>query len=143
VRYAGQSYELSVAATPRFVEDFHRAHHQAYGHGEARRPVEIVNVRCRAVGRSPEIALPRIAKGRAGSRPAVLTRTKCYLSGRSGEVALYERQALRSGHCFSGPAIITEYSATSLVPEGWRARVDAYGQIHLTMSGKNARRHGR
>jgi N-methylhydantoinase A len=143
VRYAGQSYELSVAATPRFVEDFHRAHDQAYGHGEARRPVEIVNVRCRAVGRSPEIALPRIAKGRAGSRPAVLTRTKCYLSGRSGEVALYERQALRSGHCFSGPAIITEYSATSLVPEGWRARVDAYGQIHLTMSGKNARRHGR
>jgi N-methylhydantoinase A len=143
VRYAGQSYELSVAATPRFVEDFHRAHDQAYGHGQAQRPVEIVNVRCRAVGRSPEIALPRIAKGRAGSAPPALTRTKCYLSGRSREVALYERQALRSGHTLSGPAIIAEYSATSLVPEGWRARVDAYGQIHLTMSGKNAGRHGR
>ena len=25
----------------------------------------------------------------------------------------------------------------------WRAQVDSYGQIHLTMSGKNARRHGR
>jgi N-methylhydantoinase A len=143
VRYVGQAYELSVAATPRFVDDFHRAHEQAYGHAETQRSVEIVNVRCRAVGRSPEIALPRIAKARAGAAPPARIRTMSYLSGKNREVPLYDRQTLRAGHTFSGPAIVAEYSATSLVPDGWRARVDTYGQIHLAMSGKSARRHGR
>jgi N-methylhydantoinase A len=142
-RYVGQAYELSIAATPRFVEDFHRAHEQAYGHAETERPVEIVNVRCRAVGLSPEIELPRIPKTRAGSAPPALTRTTSYLSGKNRQVPLYDRQTLRAGHTFSGPAIIAEYSATSLVPDGWWARVNAYGQIHLTMSGQHARRHGR
>ncbi|HEU0369365.1 MAG TPA: hydantoinase/oxoprolinase family protein [Candidatus Acidoferrum sp.] len=143
VRYVGQAYELSVAATPRFVDDFHRGHEQAYGHAETQRSVEIVNVRCRAVGRSPEIALPRIAKARAGAAPPARTWTVSYWSGKNREVPLYDRQTLRAGHTFSGPAIVAEYSATSLVPDGWRARVDAYGQIHLAMSGKSARRHGR
>jgi N-methylhydantoinase A len=143
VRYVGQAYELSVAATSEFVEAFHRAHEQAYGYAQTQRPVEIVNVRCRAIGLSPEIALPAIAKTRPGQAPPVLERTASYLSGRNRQVPLYDRQTLRAGHTFSGPAIITEYSATSLVPEDWRAQVDTYGQIHLTMSGKNARRHGR
>jgi N-methylhydantoinase A len=142
VRYVGQAYELSVAATPRFVRDFHRAHERAYGHAETQRPVEIVNVRCRAVGRSPEIALPRIAKAQAGAAAPAGIWTTSYLSGRRREVPLYDRQTLRAGHTFSGPAIIAEYSATSLLPDGWRARVDAYGQIHLMMSGKSARPHG-
>jgi len=142
VRYVGQAYELSVQATAHFVEDFHRAHEHAYGHAEPRRPVEIVNVRCRAIGLSPEITLPRIPKSRAGAAPFALAKVKCFLTGRGREIPLYDRQALRWGHSFAGPAIITEYSATSLLPRNWRARVDVYGQIHLKMSPKNARRHG-
>jgi N-methylhydantoinase A len=143
VRYVGQAYELSVAAGPRFVEAFHRAHEQAYAHAEPHRPVEIVNVRCRATGLSPTMKLPRIPSARAGSAPSPSAAVKCFLSGTSREVPLYDRQTLRSGQGFAGPAIIAEYSATSLVPDGWQARVDAYGQIHLALSGKTARRHGR
>ena len=54
----------------------------------------------------------------------------------------YERAKFRHGHEFSGPAIITEYSATSIVPAGWRARVDAYGQIHVNKRAKSGMRHG-
>jgi len=142
VRYIGQAYELSVAAGARFVAAFHRAHEQAYGHADARRPVEIVNVRCRAVGVSPRIELPRIGKVRAGSSPPAAAIAKCFLSGASREMPFYERAQLRHGHEFSGPAIITEYSATSIVPVGWRARVDAYGQIHVTQRLKSRMRHG-
>ncbi|HET8965763.1 MAG TPA: hydantoinase/oxoprolinase family protein [Candidatus Acidoferrum sp.] len=143
VRYVGQAYELSVIAGPHFVEAFHRAHEQAYGHAESRRAIEIVNVRCRAIGISLPVKLPRIMKAQAGSLPSPAARVECFLSGRSGQVPLYDRQTLRRGHTFLGPAIISEYSATSLVPENWRARIDAYGQIHLTMARENARRHGR
>jgi len=143
VRYVGQAYELSVAASSRFVEDFHRAHEQTYAHAELKRPVEIVNVRCRAVGLSPGIALPRIPKARTASARSLATSVECHLSGGSREVSLYDRQHLRWGHAFSGPAIIAEYSATSLVPAGWQGRVDAYGQIHLTRVRQTARRHDR
>jgi N-methylhydantoinase A len=59
------------------------------------------------------------------------------------QAALFERESLRAGHRFSGPAIIVEYSATALVPAGWTARVDAFGQIRLSTSRKTARRHAR
>src|SRR5215467_11758738 len=130
VRYVGQAYELSVAAGAQFVAAFHRAHQQAYGHADPGRPVEIVTVRCRAEGLSPGIRLPRLGRAR-GRVPQAKLQASCFLSGRYRKVPLYEREALSRGHEFLGPAIISEYSATSLVPAGWRARVDRYGQIRL------------
>ena len=53
VRYVGQAYDLSVSMTGDFVAAFHRAHERAYGHADATRPIEIVNVRCRATGFLP------------------------------------------------------------------------------------------
>ena len=50
VRYRGQSYELSIP----FSEDIHNtfdAHHQkAYGYSRPDAPLEIVNIRVRAIG---------------------------------------------------------------------------------------------
>jgi len=143
VRYVGQAYNLSVPAESQFLATFHRAHEQAYGHADPRRPVEIVNVRCRAIGVSPRIELPKIANVRPGTRTTANVVANSFLSGKNREAPIYEREALCHGHEFAGPAIITEYSATSLVPANWRARVDAYGQIHLSFAGKSERRHGR
>jgi hypothetical protein len=36
--------------------------------------------------------------------------------------------------------VISEYSATTLVPHGWSGRVDAYGQILLTPKSKRVAR---
>jgi N-methylhydantoinase A/oxoprolinase/acetone carboxylase beta subunit len=66
----------------------------------------------------------------------------CILDGRQQTAALIDREQLRSGDSFAGPAVISEYSATTLVPAGWQAKVDAYGQILLTKSEKS-RRHAR
>jgi N-methylhydantoinase A len=139
LRYIGQAYDLSVPASADFITAFHQAHERAYGHADPRRAVEIVNVRCRATGLSPRIELPRV--GRA--HPPVEQKIKCHLDGRAVQASLFERRSLRAGHQFSGPAIIVEYSATALVPAGWMARVDAFGQIHLSTSLKTGRRHAR
>jgi N-methylhydantoinase A/oxoprolinase/acetone carboxylase beta subunit len=45
---------------------------------------------------------------------------------------LYDRTRLRAGNRFSGPAIVAEYSATTVVPPGWRARLDAFENILMT-----------
>ena len=141
LRYVGQAYDLSVPASADFVAEFHRAHERAYGHADPHRPVEIVNVRCRATGSSRRIELPRIGRVAAGTHPPAERKIKCCFVGRAVQASLYEREKLRAGHQFSGPAIVVEYSATSLIPAGWLARVDAYGQIRLLNFTKNTRRH--
>jgi N-methylhydantoinase A len=141
LRYVGQAYHLSVPEKADFVTAFHRAHERAYGHADAQRPVEIVNVRCRATGLSPKFELPTAPRSRAAQAIPAQS-VGCYLDGRRTEAALYEREKLCAGEYFSGPAIVAEYSATSIVPAGWDARVDSHGQIHLSQSRKNARRHG-
>jgi N-methylhydantoinase A len=143
LRYVGQAYDLSVPAGADFITAFHRAHERAYGHADPHRPVEIVNLRCRATASSRRIELPRIRRVAAGTQPPAEGKIKCYFGGCLFQAWLYEREKLGAGHQFSGPAIVVEYSATSLVPAGWLARVDAYGQIRLSTSTKSTRHHVR
>ena len=143
IRYVGQAYDLSVPDHRDFVAAFHRAHERAYGHADPERPTEIVNVRCRATGLSPRMNLPRIKRTRSSSPVRAERKVNSFFSGRPMRASLYERKTLQAGYQFSGPAIIVEYSATSLVPSGWRAEVDAYGQILLSRTNKVSRRHAR
>jgi N-methylhydantoinase A len=143
LRYIGQAYDLSVPVSGDVVRAFHRAHERVYGHADPTRPVEIVNVRCRATGISPRISMVKIDSARSGSSPKPAGRAKCHFNGRTVSAGLYQREKLKAGQQFAGPAIVTEYSATSLVPLGWRASVDAYGQILLTNGIKSARDHAR
>jgi N-methylhydantoinase A len=46
--------------------------------------------------------------------------------------AFHDRAKLRPGHYFTGPAILVEYGATSFLPPGWRAVVDAWENIQFT-----------
>jgi N-methylhydantoinase A len=45
--------------------------------------------------------------------------------------AIYDRSRLHAGNRIPGPAIVTEYSATSLIPPGWSALVDRNGNLIL------------
>ncbi|MFN2216105.1 MAG: hydantoinase/oxoprolinase family protein, partial [Anaerolineales bacterium] len=53
MRYPGQSYELITPFTTTFKEDFHALHQGKYGYSRPDYPVEIVNLRVRAVGKVP------------------------------------------------------------------------------------------
>jgi N-methylhydantoinase A len=52
-------------------------------------------------------------------------------SGRHGNAALHERAALGPGMSLDGPALIVEDGTTTVVPQGFRARINALGQIVL------------
>ena len=67
VRYVGQSYEVTIPATPDFAEAFHTEHYRLYGHSNVSWPVELVNVRLRAVGRVERPKLPTVEE--AGDIP--------------------------------------------------------------------------
>lgn len=133
VRYKGQSFELEIKWRPRMsvAESFHSAHHLRYGYAQSENAVEIVSARLRSAGLVEKLKTHRAArwkgKGRA-YRPSDYATV--YFSGRKGErTAVYKRDELKAGARLVSPCIVTEYSATTLVPVGARARVDAYGNI--------------
>jgi N-methylhydantoinase A len=131
LRYAGQAYELEVPAGPRPAEAFRRAHERLYGYALEDRPIELVCLRARVragLGTGTDAPRPRRraapAAARAGTRRA-------HLGGRWCRATLWRREALRPGHVLEGPAIVEEYSGTTLVPPGWRLQVTAGGHLEL------------
>jgi N-methylhydantoinase A len=132
MRYFGQAYELNVPAEGNIIAAFHRAHEMRYGYHNDERKIEIVNVRCRASGITGKPRTAKIAARRRGQRAAPSRATTLVFGGRAQNAKSYFRGELFANDHFSGPAVVTEYSATTLIPPGWHARVDEYGQLLLS-----------
>lgn len=136
MRYVGQAYELSVPESGDFLAAFHKAHERRYGYADALRAAEVVNVRARLIGVTdqPKLDRPRLAK-RGNRAPAVEVRRSLF-GGRAFQTPVYDRTRLTPGHNFIGPTIISEYSATTVVPPGWRGKVDSWGNLILTQGSR-------
>jgi N-methylhydantoinase A len=132
LRYRGQSYELTVPFTRAYLSSFHKLHERRYGHFDAKRSVEVVNVRSTFFGRAPKIRFSRMSKTRGIARPLEVTRA--WFGGRAYKTRIYDRKDLFFGHVLKGPAIIGEYSATTLVPPDFVCRVDAFGNLVLRVA---------
>jgi N-methylhydantoinase A len=59
LRYAGQSFELTVPIQDDVAEAFHRAHEERYGYADRGRELELVAVRTAETTPGPEFDLPR------------------------------------------------------------------------------------
>jgi N-methylhydantoinase A len=115
-RYHGQSHELRIDAHD-WIRAFHAAHARRYGHANADAVVEAVTVRVDAT--SPPSVLPPFA-------------AESMNQGQPGTLEVWSENLWRTARVqprhdlpqekVVGPAIITEYSATTWVPEGWQLR---------------------
>ncbi len=134
LRYQGQGFELTVDWAPDFVDRFHREHERKYGYADRTRTVEVVNVRVRVVIRSayPEIR-ERLAQTGDGGE-AVVAERAVFDEARWQQAKIYRRDGLKPGDAFSGPAVITEYSATTYVPADARVRVDGWMNLVIDIA---------
>jgi N-methylhydantoinase A len=125
MRYAGQSFEIDVPWSRRFEAKFHDAHRERYGYADSSRAIEVVSLRLRAAGVTQK---PRINRqGRRGAdRVATSHSARVYLNERAARVPVYAREELNAGTRLAGPAIITEYSSTTLIPRRYRVEVDPW-----------------
>ncbi len=129
LRYRGQSYELTIPMTSNFIERFHKTHDRRYGHSSPGRPVELVNVRTTFLGRTAKPDFRKAPKARG--RPEPIDTQSAWINGKRIKTRVYDRAALGRGHVINGPAIIGEYSSTTLVPPDFRCEVDAYLNLVL------------
>jgi N-methylhydantoinase A len=142
MRYHGQNYELAVAlpdgpVTAATIEalaaGFAEAHRQRYGFVAEGEPVQIVTLRLEATGmvRKAELSAhpeagPDASDAIVGQRPVWLPEARDFVA-----TPIYSREALAAGNRFAGPAIVEQMDATTVVPPGMTARVDAYLNLIL------------
>jgi N-methylhydantoinase A len=147
LRYRGQGYELNLPFTKNLLKDFEQEHHRRYGYAHPAREIELVTLRLRAVVKSPPLKMITAdvrkithvgtdALGRPGrARPGRLSTPKApvQLDGKKLATAIYSREELQPGKPYSGPAIITEYSATTVIPPNKRFHLDAVGNLIILL----------
>ena len=125
LRYRGQGYELNIPAAGNAVARFHQEHQRRYGYHHPAKEIELVTLRLR--GRVKErktlVAESKPKRSRSG-RAEPIEMAKVIFQGRSVATPVYERSVLSSGQSLTGPAIITEYSATTVIPAEKKFRVD-------------------
>ncbi len=116
MRYRGQSFELEVRdTTGDLVAAFHRAHRERYGYAQEASEIEIVSARLRSFGLVEKLPQRKIASGKI----------------KKASVGVYKRDELPAGAKLQTPCIVTEYSATTLIPSDWEAHVDQFGNLIL------------
>jgi N-methylhydantoinase A len=121
VRYAGQSYELTIA----WNSDFHKAHHRVYGYSNPKRATQLVTLRVRATVRveKPSLRVPVSRREKGEVR-------RVWIEGRWRVIPASPREGLGT-RALPGPALITDYGSTTLVPPGWSMRQDRSGSLIL------------
>jgi N-methylhydantoinase A len=121
LRYRGQGHELNIDFSPHLLRDFHGQHERRYGYSHPGREVELVTLRLRASVRSRPAQPSQTRKKHAAVRA---TSARVNFAGKRVLTRIYERNELAAGKRFLGPAVITEYSATTVVPAGMGFCVD-------------------
>jgi N-methylhydantoinase A len=153
IRYRGQGYELNLPFTRNLLRDFEQEHHRRYGYSHPTREVELVTLRLRAVVKSPRMkaitthaekinhvgtgAFARPGRAKLGSIPS--PRSPVLFDGKKLPTKIYDRDDLRPGRRYPGPAIVTEYSATTVIPPGKHFLLDKASNLVVSIRRKSAR----
>lgn len=127
LRYRGQGYEINLSYGNDLVDRFHDEHKRRYGYASPEREVEIVTVRMRGrVASVEKLSALKIESGREKLRAGA---TSVWFAGRAMRAQIVPRSQLKPGRRHRGPAIITEYSATTVVPPGLDFQADKAGNL--------------
>jgi N-methylhydantoinase A len=145
IRYGGQGYELNLPFGKNLLSAFQQEHQRRYGYAHPKREVELVTLRLRAT--LPTTArirkIGQVESGNVGMGvPARLSRAKLgslsalkapvLFDGKKLAAAIHWREDLKPDKKYSGPAIITEYSATIVVPPNKRFHLDPAANLIVT-----------
>ena len=144
LRYTGQGYELRTSLDGLFTgalssqslsavrNRFDELHEKIHGHSAANRLVEVVSYRLRV-----SVQVPKYQHKTQGAKSKDMGNAKkgerlIYPRGEDAQHAVvYERERLWVGDSFKGPAIIEQFDATTVIPMGWKASVDAHLNLIL------------
>jgi N-methylhydantoinase A len=147
-RYEGQGYELRVDCRPGAVDadwiadlksKFHDIHEREYSRRFEDADVQLANVRVRAIGPMPDFRAPDVPSGGATpSAEALRLEADAWfrVDGELQKVStrFYERERLVAGNVIEGPAVVTQFDSTTVIPPSFTCTVDRVGHLVITYS---------
>jgi N-methylhydantoinase A len=147
MRYIGQNYELpidvpgmtdnniSLPSTATLLASFHDTHERSYGYSDPTMAVEMVNLRVTAKGKLFESGTQSNQTiNRDGPLKPKSQRQVWYTPEGAVETPIFDRGDLMPGDKFSGPAIVEQLDATTVMFPGDAARVDNALNIKISVS---------
>ena len=133
LRYQGTDTALQVDLSD--LDDmraaFETTHKQRFGFIVEGRQLVAEAVSVEAVGTTEQVddaELP--AAEDTTAQP--LRQVRAYMDGAWQDTPVFQREQLQPGQCISGPAIICEPTATTVVEPEWQAELNRYGHLLLT-----------
>ncbi len=144
IRLQGQMHEITVAISDGSLDDaamseirtdFRRAYERLYTHLYDGARIEIINYRVRCSAPTPVLPI-RFHSDAADTPDTVKGRRRIYSPEDAGmvEAMVHDRYALKPGATITGPAVIEEREATTIVPAGATVQVDDALNLHLHLS---------
>jgi N-methylhydantoinase A len=144
MRYAGQNYELPIAlpaygtataGEPLAVlaAGFAAAHRRQYGFTADDEPVQLVTFRLEASAVVPKARFTPSPDAGPDPSPALIGHRSVWLAdaGGAADTPVYDRTRLRPGNRLSGPAIVEQMDATTVILPGWTGFIEPYGNLIL------------
>ncbi len=141
MRYVGQAYELNIpfpsngagSIPEELTKAFNESYNNHYGHSTPNEPTEIINFRVTAIGKMKKPPIEK--KSLRQNKLAPQGQGDVYFK-EAGWVKcpFYDREQLTCGNQITGPAIIEEYTSTTVIPPDFDAHLDEYLNIIIRRS---------
>ena len=144
IRYRGQGYEVNVALglgdgatgdtdATNLLDRFHIEHRKQFGHSDKDEPVELMNYRVVGVGEVTKAELRPLNGGGTANETAPKGERRAYFGDAGGwqVCPVFERGDLGSDAAVEGPALIEESGTVIVLYPGYRATMDAIGNLRI------------
>ncbi len=110
---------------------FYKAHLRRFGYADRNEPVEVVNLRLKMGVAMEKPQVKRQSAGRPDSSAALIGEAEVVFQQGPLMSPLYQRDDLVCGNRISGPSLVIQMDATTVVPPGWGGAVDPFGNLLL------------
>ena len=142
VKYQGsdRAIETTFGDAEALRSGFEQAHKQQFGFTMPEQPLIVEAILVEGIGKSGAEAFGLVTAAPQRGEPKPVTEVDAAFAGAAANTPVFDRASLGAGAEISGPAIIREDTATTIVEPGWQARVTEQADIVLVRS---AKREGR
>ncbi|MBW8012739.1 MAG: hydantoinase/oxoprolinase family protein [Chloroflexi bacterium] len=142
MRYVGQHHEvtvripdhkLSAKDLPEISRRFHETHQRLYMYNEPEADIETVNIRLTAIGLVTKPEISKLSSNGTDILGALKSARPAFFEEFGGyeDTPVYDGAKLRNqpGSKVSGPAIIEEFTTTTVVIPEWGCTIDDFGNL--------------
>jgi N-methylhydantoinase A len=140
MQFAGQTHVLTVPIArtdftrEELAQTFERAYFERFGVELREMRALVMSLRTAVIGRRRPIALDGLGGVVTAGGPTAIR--PVWFQQRWHDTPVYRREHLTPGATLTGPAIVEQLDATTVIEPGDRVRVDALGNLEITVRGE-------